>query len=210
MSVPVCTALTQRHVRGSRAERECPVHGVLRDHSTAVQAPLPISMPHGGGPEVVRESDGSEMHSWFDEHGDLHRDDGPACILKYPDGSVREESWIQHGAGHRVDGPQFLLYNPDGTIVEEIWRIDGQSHRIDGPARIFRFDDGTIKEEGWFLRGERVKRHAVLREFLMHEGVAVSEAAAEMLDRPHEQWGEISLDEIALARQFHDDFADPQ
>jgi hypothetical protein len=47
--------------------------------------------------EAVEQSDGSYLNvygitTWYDEAGQLHKDDGPAIIL--PDGSV---NWYLHG-----------------------------------------------------------------------------------------------------------------
>jgi hypothetical protein len=53
--------------------------------------------------EAVEQSDGSYLNvygitTWYDEAGQLHKDDGPAIIL--PDGSV---NWYLHGESYSFD-----------------------------------------------------------------------------------------------------------
>jgi len=48
--------------------------------------------------KMVESEDGSK--EWFDEEGELHREDGPA--REYPDGS---KYYFYHGKRHRLDGP---------------------------------------------------------------------------------------------------------
>ncbi len=101
--------------------------------------------------------------TWKDEHGELHRDDGPARI--WPDGTQR---WYQHGELHRDDGPAVImpngawawfqhdkLHRDDGPTVLETdgtqkWYQCGKRHRDDGPAVIET--DGTRE---WYQHGER-------------------------------------------------------
>ena len=89
--------------------------------------------------------------TWKDEHGELHRDDGPAVID--PDGTQR---WYQHGKLHRDDGPAWIW--PDGS---QAWYQHGKWHRDDGPAVIRA--DGT---QYWY------QRHKLHRD----DGPAVTEA----------------------------------
>lgn len=44
--------------------------------------------------------DDKGIQRWFNEHGTLHRADGPAVV--YPDGSA---TWFLNGKCHRDDGP---------------------------------------------------------------------------------------------------------
>jgi hypothetical protein len=77
--------------------------------------------------------------TWRDEHGRLHRVDGPAVI--YPDG---DRDWFLHGERHRVDGPAVI--RRDSRHHE--WFLHGQWHRVDGPA--VNYADGS---RVWCLHG---------------------------------------------------------
>jgi hypothetical protein len=84
---------------------------------------------------------------WFNEKGELHRDDGPAIELA--DG---ERRWYKDGNLHRVDGPAYehvngskvwyqtgKLHRADGPACEypdryKFWYQNGKLHRLDGPA----------------------------------------------------------------------------
>jgi len=61
---------------------------------------------------------------WRNEHGQLHRTDGPA--VEDADGSNR---WYQNDKLHRTDGP--ALEFVDST---KFWYQNDKLHRTDGPA----------------------------------------------------------------------------
>ena len=73
-------------------------------------------------------------------HGQLHRDDGPAVI--YPNG---KQEWYRNGARHRDNGPADIHH--DGT---QYWYRNGLIHRDDGPA--ITYSDGA---QFWYLNGKR-------------------------------------------------------
>ena len=75
------------------------------------------------GPAII-DADGSQF--WY-QHGKLHRDDGPARISWYG-----TQEWCQHGRVHRDDGPAVI--RADGTRE---WCQNGVTHREDGPAIIY-------------------------------------------------------------------------
>jgi hypothetical protein len=65
---------------------------------------------------------------FYNENGQLHREDGPAieyCKSKAGGGN----RWYLNGKKHRVDGP--AVTHADGTTE---WWLNGQRHRMDGPA----------------------------------------------------------------------------
>ncbi len=77
---------------------------------------------------------------WRDEHGEFHRDDGPAVIEA--DGTQR---WFQHGWLHRDDDPAVIY-----ASGMRIWYQHGKLHRDDGPAQMQL--SGT---RSWWQHGER-------------------------------------------------------
>jgi hypothetical protein len=109
-----------------------------------------------------------------DEHGELHRDDGPALI--WSDGT---QEWWQHGERHRDDGPALIRsdgmqvwyqhgeqHRDGGPAITELggaqyWCQHGERHRNDGPAEIW--PGGT---QHWYWHGKQVteEEHARLRE----------------------------------------------
>ena len=74
---------------------------------------------------------------WLNEHGQLHRTDGPALI--YPNGTQR---WFIHGKPHRIDGPAVIRSN--GSTY---WFIHGNQLTED------QFKEITQSEEhlNWYL-----------------------------------------------------------
>lgn len=74
-----------------------------------------------------------EMSRWYDEDGELHRDDGPANIYYREDGITRSgEEWFSHGR-HRTDGPGHVAYNKKGEPVKETW-FSPNGEPIDSPG----------------------------------------------------------------------------
>lgn len=84
------------------------------------------------------EIDKNGNRRWFNEKGQLHREDGPA--VECSDGD--KEWWID-GNKHRIDGPAVEGF--DGT---KCWYVNGLRHRIYGPA--MEWNDGS---GAWYVNG---------------------------------------------------------
>ncbi len=61
---------------------------------------------------------------YYNEHDQLHREDGPA--IEYANG---DKYWYQNGKYHREDGPAIERVNGN-----KFWHQNGKYHREDGPA----------------------------------------------------------------------------
>lgn len=106
---------------------------------------------------------------WYNESGQLHREDGPAmeyangsCFwyiedklhreggpaIVHPDGTVH---WYKHGYLHREGGPAIVL-----ASGVEYWVNMSKLHREDGPAVVY--PDGSCK---WYLEGNPVQEKDV-------------------------------------------------
>jgi len=77
---------------------------------------------------------------YYNEQGQLHREDGPA--VEYANG---DKSWYINGLRHKEDGP--AVEYADGT---KAWYINGKLHREDGPA--IEWVDG---DKEWWINGKR-------------------------------------------------------
>ncbi len=90
--------------------------------------------------------------------GELHRDDGPAAIMRRTcDGQVAWETWYRHGVLHREDGPAALYYNLETGRVEEIYFFrDGKMARDDNGPESIEFDPrtGQILDAAWWRDDE--------------------------------------------------------
>ena len=92
------------------------------------------------------------LSTWYNEKGELHREDGPAWIQNNHNGYIFE-AWYKNGVYHRVGGPASIIRQND-RVTGETWYENGKLHRIDGPA-VIRLDDiGIILEEVWFKNGK--------------------------------------------------------
>ncbi len=75
---------------------------------------------------------------WYNEKGQLHREDGPAIKNKN-----RDKWWYINGKLHREDGPAVEYSNGN-----KYWYINNQCHREDGPA----IEHNGYKQ--WYLNGK--------------------------------------------------------
>ena len=78
---------------------------------------------------------------YYNNAGQLHRDDGPAVIRW-----SGTKFWYQNGVLHRTDGPA-VEWSDGGKL----WYQNGLPHRLDGPA-VERCDGS--KE--WYINGEEL------------------------------------------------------
>jgi hypothetical protein len=73
--------------------------------------------------KIVHSVDEDGVQRWFDEDGELHREDGPAII--FSDGL---QAWYKHGKPHRKGGPAVIQAN--GT---KEWYLNGHFQRREKP-----------------------------------------------------------------------------
>jgi hypothetical protein len=110
---------------------------------------------------------------WYNENGQLHREDGPAVERAngnnewWLNGNLHRENgpaielasgtkfWILNGKVHRKDGPAREWAN--GT---KQWYKNGKLHREDGPA--IEWADGHIE---WYLNGEVCREEVAIVEW---------------------------------------------
>ena len=78
---------------------------------------------------------------YYNDEGQLHREDGPA--IEDPNG---DKFWYINGKRHREDGP--AVEDNNGY---KVWYINGHEHRLDGPARIWK----SFPDE-WWINGEHI------------------------------------------------------
>jgi hypothetical protein len=78
---------------------------------------------------------------WYNNKGELHREDGPAIESTY--GTKR---WYIHGKLHREDGPAVEWQNGANE-----WLVNGEYHREYGPA--IEFSNG---DKQWYLNNKLV------------------------------------------------------
>ena len=155
---------------------------------------------------VERNAAGVVVHEEWWVEGRRHRMDGPA-VMEYNDaGVVTGEGWWVKGRMHRTDGPAAVVRNDAGVVVHEAWLVKGRHHRTDGPAVVVRNFAGVAEREQWRVEDKPSTPAEVFELFLANRGVAgLSPEALEFLrrNRHYKQWGEITDNEIALARLLH-------
>jgi hypothetical protein len=86
---------------------------------------------------VIDEFDNKK---WFNDKGQLHREDGPAEIR---DGT---KAWYINGKLHRIGGPAIIC--TDGT---KCWYVNDKLHRLNGPA--IEWANG---DKEWWIDGKAI------------------------------------------------------
>ena len=86
-----------------------------------------------------------DFHKWLrSRHCGLDCIDGPAMTKRCPDGATHEQ-YYRNGKLHREDGPAVIIRDSSG-FVEKYFR-EGKRHRVDGPAYIYHYADGSALRE---------------------------------------------------------------
>ena len=117
---------------------------------------------------------------WYNEDGQLHREDGPA--YERADGY---KSWYLNGQLHREDGPAWEWANG-----AKQWWINGRLHREDGPAyegadgtKQWWLNDQELTEEEFNKRTQSIKLMTDLRRQFEEET-----KASESIDSRYVTW----------------------
>jgi hypothetical protein len=88
----------------------------------------------------------------------LHREDGPACIMRRTaDGAVGFELWYREGRLHRDDGPAALHYDfESGRVTQAHYFQDGAPARTDDGPESLEFDpqNGRLRNAAWIRENE--------------------------------------------------------
>jgi len=106
--------------------------------------------------EVSYWPNGSKKQEvWYNEAGELHRDNGPAVIMYSQSGAKIFEEWRKNGLIWRKDGPAIVEYFESGEKASESWfNNKGKIHREGAPAYIKYERDGTISQEEYYKDGK--------------------------------------------------------
>ena len=125
---------------------------------------------------------------WYNEMGQLHREDGPAF-----EGVSGDKEWYLNDQCHREDGPAVewasghkewylngQLHREDGPAIESAdgdkkWWLNGQRHREDGPA--VEYTDGIKK---WYLNGQELTEEEFNKRTQSHKEMTVAQLEQEL------------------------------
>ena len=99
----------------------------------------------------------------FYQHGELHRDGGPASIIRDPESGIAiRQLWMQHAKCHRSAGKpaEIVRDGETGVVIEEHYAQNGLWHRESGPAVVKRdARTGSITERQHWLHGKLQDRY---------------------------------------------------
>ncbi len=131
---------------------------------------------------------------WYDHDTLIEQ----VCIQYYENGNKKIDRWDQHGLLHRENGPAVIKYWEDGTTKKEKWYKRGKLHRIDFPAKIEYYKNGEVTMKSWYIDSKLIKSvcyedHKVEKWFKKgklsrEDGPAVIEYWEESDNKRNEQW----------------------
>lgn len=106
------------------------------------------------------------------KHGHLHRDGAPAVIERFEGtGEPKMEQYWQEGLLTREDGPAQIEYH--GTSQTHSWYRNNQLHHEERPAIETICSNGVVEMEEWYLDGKLHRDDAPARVFRHEETGAV-------------------------------------
>ena len=97
---------------------------------------------------------------WYNEEGQLHREDGPA--IEWDDG---HKAWYKNDQLHREDGPAAEWANG-----HKEWYINGELHREGGPAI-----EKANGDKEWWLNGEELTEEEFNMRTQPHKEMTVAQ-----------------------------------
>lgn len=104
---------------------------------------------------------------YFNEEGELHREDGPAeSMHEYEDDEEYvTDSYYCNGKLHNEKGPAEVSYLLGNQCLYYEYYINDVCHRLDGPAHI-EFDEmKNVEDEEYFINGHRITNNFYLVSF---------------------------------------------
>jgi hypothetical protein len=117
--------------------------------------------PSGPAVRVFRPEERYNLfEEWYNEQGQLHREEKPARIIHFPHdlnaaSYCMTQEWFLNGVATRENGPAFLETDENGTMTQEIWMLNGEEHRVGGPSYLSRqFHTFIDFMERWKQRGQ--------------------------------------------------------
>lgn len=105
--------------------------------------------------EISYWSNGSKKQEvWYNETGQLHRDDGPAVVMYSQNAAKIYEEWRKNGLIWKEDGPAVIEYFESGEKASESWFNEkSRLHRSKAPAHIKYEKDGAVNQEEYYENG---------------------------------------------------------
>lgn len=126
---------------------------------------------------IIFTTDQRTIERWYNQDGNIHREDLPAEICYYETGQKSEECWYKNGKIHRDGLPADIYYFKNGQKSEEHWYKDDKHHRKDLPAVICYHENGQEYDELWLEDGElhRLSGPAMGRDYFHNGKMATNE-----------------------------------
>ena len=94
---------------------------------------------------------------WY-QNDQLHRLDGPACIVYYENGNKWYEYYYLNGKRHNENGPAQIFYYPNGNKKYEYYHLNNTFHNEYGPATIHYDENGNTKYEHYYLNNVKLSK----------------------------------------------------
>ena len=132
------------------------MHGIAHSPNGEKYCHLGKLHREDGPASIIRYANGNIRVEMYYWDDKWHRENGPAICLWHENGNIEQMLYYQHGRKHRVDGPQCQVFDVNGHLRIEDWCIDGKLHRIGKPA-ILEWNSMTNSyDEYWYVNGEKI------------------------------------------------------
>ena len=184
-------ACIKYHMTGEENKRTFASNGPIRKQTYYLNGKLFPVRPFEPTVTEYGRNGNISAEIFYNEHSEIHREDGPAYILYHYNGNVEYEMYMRNGKMHRdiEDGPASIQYDENGKIKSESFVVNGKIFRDnDRPAQIAYHDNGKIRKL-WFMKDCKLHRDgdkpAVIRYYYvgsLDEEIYYQDGE---IDRPH-------------------------
>ena len=80
-------------------------------------------------PERIYYENGQiKEERWYDDNGDLHREDGPAYLKWHENGKQESIVYFQNSECHCEDGPAYQVWDEDGQVRFEKYFLNNKEY----------------------------------------------------------------------------------
>ena len=97
-----------------------------------------------------------KSRDYYDDNGQLHKEDGPARQRWYENGQLDYQSYYINGQRHNDKGPASEGWYENGQLDYRSYSINGQLHNEQGPAIEHWHKDGQLWFQVYWIEGKEL------------------------------------------------------
>ena len=97
-----------------------------------------------------------KSREYFNDNGQLHKEDGPARQRWYENGQLRFQAYFINGRRHNEQGPARQRWYENGQLEFQEYYINDQLHNEQGPALECWNENGQLCLQEYWIEGNEI------------------------------------------------------